>query len=200
MSLVLVSPSTESWFQVRAAAGRSRPHSTAGSTAASVRMTDSIVAMFGWIIPTPLAMPLTVTAHARTAVRSGQVHGRGGDLRDRIGRPQGDGRRLEAGVVGRELRHQRLEARGDLVERQARADDAGREVEDVRLVDAERLRDQPPDLRLVGVAGRAGRGIGAAARRDDGLGPAESAARIAGRGARGWPATGERARPRTRSG
>ena len=30
MSLVLVSPSTESWSQVRAAAGRSSPHSVAG--------------------------------------------------------------------------------------------------------------------------------------------------------------------------
>ena len=60
VSFVLVSPSTESWFQVRAAAGRRRPHRTAGSTAASVRITDSIVAMFGWIIPTPLAMPVTV--------------------------------------------------------------------------------------------------------------------------------------------
>ena len=40
VSLVLVSPSTESWSQVRAAAGRSRPHSVSGSTAASVSTTD----------------------------------------------------------------------------------------------------------------------------------------------------------------
>ncbi len=62
MSLVLVSPSTESWFQVRAAAGRSSPHSVSGATAASVSTTDSIVAIRGWIMPTPLAIPLTVTS------------------------------------------------------------------------------------------------------------------------------------------
>ena len=61
MSFVLVSPSTESWSQVRAAAGRSRPHRTSGATVASVSTTDSIVAIRGWIIPTPLAIPLTVT-------------------------------------------------------------------------------------------------------------------------------------------
>ena len=68
MSFVLVSPSTVSWFQVRAAAGRSRPWRTAGSTVASVRMIASIVAIAGWIIPTPLAMPLT---RIRTALPSG---------------------------------------------------------------------------------------------------------------------------------
>ena len=56
MSLVLVSPSTDSWFQVRAAAGRSSPQSVSGAAAASVRITDSIVAICGWIIPTPLAI------------------------------------------------------------------------------------------------------------------------------------------------
>ena len=65
VSLVLVSPSTESWSHVRAAAGRSRPHSTSGATVASVSTIDSIVAIRGWIIPTPLAMPLTVTGTGR---------------------------------------------------------------------------------------------------------------------------------------
>ena len=65
MSLVDVSPSTESWSQVRAAAGRSSAQSASGATAASVSTTESIVAMFGWIIPTPLAMPLTRTVTAR---------------------------------------------------------------------------------------------------------------------------------------
>ena len=99
VSFVLVSPSTESWSQVRAAAGRSRPHSTSGATAASVRTTDSIVAICGWIIPTPLAMPLTVTRH-RPAVGIGQLDGRRRDLGPRIGRAQ----RLRRGqqpVVGR---------------------------------------------------------------------------------------------------
>jgi hypothetical protein len=62
VSFVLVSPSTESWFQVRAAAGRSSPQSVSGEAVASVRITDSIVAICGWIIPTPLAIPLTVTS------------------------------------------------------------------------------------------------------------------------------------------
>ena len=70
----------------------------------------------------------------------------------------------------------------DPVERQTGADDPGREVQDVGLVDADRGGDQPADLGLVGLAGRTGRGVGAAARRDDGRGPAEPAARIAGRG------------------
>ena len=46
-----------SWFQVRAAAGRSSPWSVGGSTVASVSTNDSIVAIRGWIMPTPLAMP-----------------------------------------------------------------------------------------------------------------------------------------------
>ena len=37
------------------------PQDRSASTAASVSTTESIVAMFGWIIPTPFAMPLTVT-------------------------------------------------------------------------------------------------------------------------------------------
>ena len=61
MSLVLVSPSTVSWFHVRAAAGRSRPSSVSGSAVASVMRTASIVAMPGWIMPTPLATPETRT-------------------------------------------------------------------------------------------------------------------------------------------
>ena len=60
MSFVEVSPSTESWFHVRDAAPASSARSVAGSAVASVRMTESIVAIRGWIMPTPLAMPLTV--------------------------------------------------------------------------------------------------------------------------------------------
>ncbi len=62
VSLVLVSPSTDSWSHVRAAAPRSSAWSVAGSAVASVRTTDSIVAMLGWIIPTPFAIPVTVTS------------------------------------------------------------------------------------------------------------------------------------------
>ena len=45
----------------RTAAGRRSPHSVSGDTAASVSTTDNIVAIRGWIMPTPFAMPLTVT-------------------------------------------------------------------------------------------------------------------------------------------
>ena len=61
VSFVLVSPSTVSWSQVRAAAGRSSPCRAAGSIVASVITIASIVAIRGWIIPTPLAIPLTWT-------------------------------------------------------------------------------------------------------------------------------------------
>jgi hypothetical protein len=61
VSLVLVSPSTLIWFHVRWTIGDSNPWSVAGATLASVRMTLSIVAMRGWIMPTPLATPETVT-------------------------------------------------------------------------------------------------------------------------------------------
>ncbi len=73
MSFVDVSPSTLSWSQVRAAAGRSRPWSVAGSTAASVRTIDSIVAIRGWIIPTPLAIPVTRTERTASPSASGRV-------------------------------------------------------------------------------------------------------------------------------
>ena len=61
VSLVLVSPSTVSWFHVRAAAERSSPSSVSGSAVASVITTASMVAMPGWIMPTPLATPETRT-------------------------------------------------------------------------------------------------------------------------------------------
>ena len=64
------------------------PQSVSGATVASVRTTDSIVAIRGWIIPTPLAMPLTVTAD-RPAVGVGQLDGRGRGLGHRVGRAQG---------------------------------------------------------------------------------------------------------------
>ena len=72
LSLVLVSPSTESWFQVVADAARRRSRSVAGEAVASVRTIESIVAIRGWIIPTPLAMPVTVTVHRARARRGRQ--------------------------------------------------------------------------------------------------------------------------------
>ena len=73
VSFVLVSPSTVSWSQVRAAAGRSRPLRTAGvrSRHRSARPTASSPSA-GWIMPTPLAMPLTRDRHG-PPVRVGQL-------------------------------------------------------------------------------------------------------------------------------
>ena len=102
VSLVLVSPSTESWSQVRAAAPRRSAWSVAGSAVASVRTTESIVAMRGWIIPTPLAMPGHRDLDRAAAGRRQGRDGRRRRLRRRVGRPQRRGRRLERRVRRRE--------------------------------------------------------------------------------------------------
>ena len=57
MSLVEVSPSTLTILKVRCTSLESAFCSMAGLTAASVVRNTSIVAMLGWIIPEPLAMP-----------------------------------------------------------------------------------------------------------------------------------------------
>ena len=143
MSFVDVSPSTESWFQVRDAAPASSARSVAGSAVASVRMTDSIVAIRGWIMPTPLAMPLTVidavpppaagtstrvvavfvvesVVRSATAAAWSAVVGRG----ERSGRDPDDG-----------VPHE--------VDRQPRADDARREVEHLGAASSRRLPRRP---------------------------------------------------------
>ena len=201
VSLVLVSPSTDSWSQVRAAAGRSRPHRTSGATAASVSTTDSIVAIRGWIIPTPLAMPLTVTVTCPSAVRARQRDGRRRDLRHRIGRPQRHGGGLEAGVIGRS-------ASGTSAASPAATLSSGSRVPMIPVdrwsvrgtvvaerVGEHRARSRPgPRRRRAPVAAFA-----RAARRDDRLGPAEPASRRRRTSPRGAPATAGRARRRTRS-
>ena len=121
VSLVLVSPSTDSWSHVRAAAGRSRLQSTSGGAAASVRTIDSIVAMFGWIIPTPLAMPVTVTVTGSPSP-AGQDERRRRDLGHRVRRAQRLRGRSECRVVLGELRRERL----DTVPRPCRAAAASR--------------------------------------------------------------------------
>ena len=87
VSLVLVSPSTESWSQVRAAAAAAGAWSVAGSAVASVRTIDSIVAIRGWIIPTPFAMPVTVIWTVPPPV-AGAADGRRRDLRRGVGGAQ----------------------------------------------------------------------------------------------------------------
>ena len=97
VSLVLVSPSTDSWSQVRATIGRSIRDRSAGETAASVSTYASIVAMRGWIMPTPLAMPETVTGPRRPVRRRAAPRAHGRPLGPRVGRPE----RLRDGLEAR---------------------------------------------------------------------------------------------------
>ena len=185
MSFVLVSPSTESWFQVRTVAARSSPWRVAGLTAASVRTTASIVAIRGWIIPTPLAMPETVTGRGRP-VGAGQVDASRSppwspSRSSAAPRPPRGGRV----VGGREAGGGQVDdPDGDLVHREPRPDDARREAQDAQRVDAEVDGDGLGDRDLVGQPGEAGRGVGAAARRHDRPAPARSG-RCRRRGPRG---------------
>ena len=66
------------------------PTGRSGATAASVSTIESIVAIIGWIIPTPLAMPLTVTVRGARRRRAASTRRRRG-LGHRVGRPQGLG-------------------------------------------------------------------------------------------------------------
>ncbi len=113
-------------------AARRRSRSVAGDAVASVRTIESIVAILGWIIPTPLAMPVTVTATVPAPDAAGSVDPGRGHLRRRVGRPERDrgggerlvGRGEAAGGDARDLG-------GHLVHGEPDADDPGREVEDV---------------------------------------------------------------------
>ena len=62
VSLVDVSPSTVRRLKVASAVRRSTPRRKAGLAAASVTRNESIVAMWGSIIPEPLAIPASVTS------------------------------------------------------------------------------------------------------------------------------------------
>src|SRR2546425_5019871 len=76
VSFVLVSPSTEMALKLRSATRRNSGCSPAGSPTASVVSTASSVAMSGWIMPAPLAMPPTVTIPAGVSKRTAQCLGR----------------------------------------------------------------------------------------------------------------------------
>ena len=67
VSLVELSPSTVTWLKLRSATALTIEAIRPASTAASVVMYASIVAMFGWIMPEPLHIPPTLT---RTPPRS----------------------------------------------------------------------------------------------------------------------------------
>ena len=67
MSFVEVSPSTEIWLKVAGTTVDSAFCSAAGATLASVVIKSSIVAMFGWIMPLPLAIAPMRTALPPTA-------------------------------------------------------------------------------------------------------------------------------------
>ena len=105
-------------------------------------MTDSIVAIRGWIIPTPLAMPVTRTE--RTARPSGS--GRAIVDRRRLGRASRSSEaprpRPRAAVVGRgeRRRRSRRSPASTIVDRQPRADDPGRQQEGLATPDPERVR------------------------------------------------------------
>ena len=159
MSFVLVSPSTDSWSQVRAAAGRSRPHRTSGATVASVSTIDSIVAIRGWIIPTPLAIPLTVTRTGRPAPSGSSTDVVATLTTESVVRSASAA--AEQAVVARRLASgpARPEPGPHLLERQPRPDDPGRQVERPLDRDARRLGQHRGDLDLVGVAGRTGRRV-----------------------------------------
>src|SRR5256885_188092 len=76
VSFVLVSPSTEMALKLRSATRRSSGWRAAGSPAASVVSTASSVAMSGWIMPAPLAIPPTVIMPAGVSKRTAQCLGR----------------------------------------------------------------------------------------------------------------------------
>ena len=59
---MLVSPSMEIRWKLRSTAWRSMPSRSAGESSASVVTATIVVAMFGWIMPAPLAMPVTRTS------------------------------------------------------------------------------------------------------------------------------------------
>lgn len=70
VSLVEVSPSTVIWLNDACTARFTSGRHTSAATGASHVTTESIVAMFGWIIPEPLHMPPTRTGRPPTEASS----------------------------------------------------------------------------------------------------------------------------------
>ena len=76
MSLVDVSPSTVRQLNVRSTTRRKTDSRTGRGMAASVVMTESIVALWGWIIPAPFAMPPIRTGRSPIRPSTAQVFSR----------------------------------------------------------------------------------------------------------------------------
>ena len=140
-------------------------------TVASVRMTDSIVAICGWIIPTPLATPLTRTVD-RPAVGRGQLDGRGRDL-DHANRSC-----AAPSPRPRAARHRSRPASARAPSSPPRPASSGSRVPMIPVDRCERPVELASPVAaasiraissLVGVAGGTGRRVRAAARRDDRL-------------------------------
>ena len=129
-SLVLVSPSTVIMLKQRSTARFSALRAKAGSSVASVPMKASMVAMLGWIMPTPLVIAPMRTS--RPPISSATAHS--------FGRRVGGHDRLRGGVaaVGADL--DARQAGADLVHGQRHADDARRGDQHQVGCDAELLR------------------------------------------------------------
>ena len=177
MSLVLVSPSTDSWSQVLAAAGRSRPHSVSGVDGRVGQHDREHRGHPRMDHPDALGDAAQRDRHG-PAVGVGQLDRRGHDLGHRIGRAQRLRGRAQR-VIGRgKRRHDQRQSVAHLVERQPRPDDPGRQVERALDLDACGRRQHPGDRGLVVVTRLAGRRVGRSAGRDDGVGIAEPPARV----------------------
>ena len=176
VSLVDWSPSTLTWSQVRATMGRSSPSRVSGSTLASVSRKQSMVAMLGWIMPTPLATPLMVTVTG-VAIRCGERQRDGRSLGARVGRAQGFGDGREGGIVsGQPSGHAGLDGGPDALDRETRADEPGGHGQHVGWVAADGRGQASCQRALVGHAGDAGGRVGAAAGGQHGADPATPAA------------------------
>ena len=159
-SLVDVSPSTDTWLKLRSTAGRSSDPSVAVSTGASVVRKASIVAICGWIMPEPLAMPpMRITRPSARRVETACSFGARVGGHDRPCRLPRRGPRatwLQGGDDGLHGGY-----------RKPRADEAGRGREDLVRLAAEVSGSRSHDgARVVQSAGT-GPGVRAAGVHDD---------------------------------
>ncbi len=194
VSFVLVSPSTESWSQVRAAAGRRSPASTAGSTAASVRTIASIVAIRGWIIPTPLAMPETRTGTGRPSGPGSSIDVVAAFARESVVRSASAAAASPSSVAVRPPFARRA-IPGMARSSGSRVPMIPVDIARVRATGTPSARgERLDDEELVLGTGRSGGGIRAARRRDDAGRPAVAPATVRGRRPQVRPAHDDRRR------